>query len=84
LITVEEGSIGGFGSFAMQALAEEGMLDGSGALALKFRAMVLPDHFLDQDAPEELYAKAALDGKAIVAKALSALGRREAMASLIA
>ncbi|HET6378178.1 MAG TPA: 1-deoxy-D-xylulose-5-phosphate synthase [Methylocella sp.] len=85
LITIEEGSIGGFGSFVMQALAEEGMLDGIGARALKFRAMVLPDRFLDHDKPEKLYASAGLDAKGIVAKVLATLGREtEARTSLIA
>jgi len=45
LITIEEGSIGGFGSFVMQTLAEEGALDGIGARSLKFRSMVLPTAF---------------------------------------
>jgi 1-deoxy-D-xylulose-5-phosphate synthase len=85
LITIEEGSIGGFGSFVMQALSEAGVFDGIGAKNLKFRAMVLPDRFLDQDKPEKLYAKAGLDAKAIVAKILSILGRQaEAKKSLIA
>jgi 1-deoxy-D-xylulose-5-phosphate synthase len=85
LITIEEGSIGGFGSFVMQALSEAGVFDGIGAKNLKFRAMVLSDRFLDQDKPEKLYAKAGLDAKAIVAKILSILGRQaEAKKSLIA
>jgi 1-deoxy-D-xylulose-5-phosphate synthase len=85
LITIEEGSIGGFGSFVMQALSEAGVFDGIGAKNLKFRAMVLPDRFLDQDKPEKLYAKAGLDAKGIVAKILSILGRQaEAKKSLIA
>jgi 1-deoxy-D-xylulose-5-phosphate synthase len=85
LITIEEGSIGGFGSFVMHALAEEGMLDGVGSRSLKFRAMVLPDVFLDQDKPEKLYAKAGLDAKGIAAKALAALGREtDAVKSMIA
>src|SRR5208282_3142919 len=73
LITIEEGSIGGFGSFVMQTLAEEGALDGIGARSLKFRSMVLPDRFLDHDKPEKLYAGAGLDTKGIVAKALATL-----------
>ena len=82
LITIEEGSVGGFGSFVMQALVEEGAFDGRG---LKFRSMVLPDIFLDHDKPEKLYAKAGLDAKGIVAKVLATLGRRtDAVASLIA
>ena len=54
LITVEEGSIGGFGSFVLQQLAEDGFLD----KGLRVRAMVLPDVFLDHDKPELLYARA--------------------------
>ncbi|HXN89825.1 MAG TPA: 1-deoxy-D-xylulose-5-phosphate synthase, partial [Methylocella sp.] len=75
LITVEEGSIGGFGSFVMQTLAEDGAFDGASARSLKFRSMVLPDRFLDHDKPEKLYAGAGLDAKGIVAKVLATLGR---------
>jgi 1-deoxy-D-xylulose-5-phosphate synthase len=71
LLTIEEGSIGGFGAFAMQALAEHGALD----RGLKVRAMVLPDIFIDQDSPNAMYAKAGLDAKGIVAKAFEALGQ---------
>jgi 1-deoxy-D-xylulose-5-phosphate synthase len=71
LITIEEGSIGGFGSFVLQALAENGLLD----RGLKVRSMVLPDVFLDQDSPAAMYAKAGLDAKGIVAKAFEALGK---------
>ena len=71
LLTVEEGSIGGFGAFAMQELAEHGVLD----RGLKVRAMVLPDIFIDQDSPNAMYAKAGLDAKSIVAKAFEALGQ---------
>ncbi len=85
LITIEEGSIGGFGSFVMQQLAEDGMLDGTGRTPLKFRSMVLPDIYQDQDKPDRLYAQAGLDAKAIVAKVLSVLGRdEEAAKTLIA
>jgi len=70
LITVEEGSIGGFGSHVLGLLAESGLLD----RGLKVRTMNLPDVFLDHDKPDRLYAKAGLDAKAIVAKALEALG----------
>ncbi len=78
LITIEEGTIGGFGSFVMQALAEDGALDGAGTrVPLKFRAMVLPDTYQDHDKPERLYAQAGLDAKAIVAKVLSVLGRED-------
>src|SRR6201999_1852557 len=71
LITIEEGSVGGFGSHVMQFLAWEGLLDKS----LKVRPMVLPDRFQDQDAPDRMYEAAGLDAKAIVATALGALGR---------
>jgi len=71
LITIEEGSIGGFGSQVLQALAENGRLD----RGLKVRSMVLPDVFLDQDRPEAMYARAGLDAEGIVAKVLDALGR---------
>ncbi len=70
LLTIEEGSIGGFGAFVMQALAEHGVLD----RGIKFRSMVLPDLFIDQDSPNAMYAKAGLDAKGIVAKAFLALG----------
>ncbi len=85
LITIEEGSVGGFGSFVMQALAEDGAFDGTGATALKFRSMVLPDIYLDHDKPDRLYAQAGLDARASVAKVLGVLGRSEdAATSLIA
>ncbi|MGN6749048.1 MAG: 1-deoxy-D-xylulose-5-phosphate synthase [Xanthobacteraceae bacterium] len=71
LLTIEEGSIGGFGGFVMQALAEHGVLD----RGLKVRSMVLPDIFIDQDSPNAMYAKAGLDAKGIVAKAFQALGQ---------
>jgi 1-deoxy-D-xylulose-5-phosphate synthase len=71
LITIEEGSIGGFGSFVMHALAEDGLLD----RGLKIRSMVLPDLFIDQDKPDLLYARAGLDAKGIVAKVLDSLGQ---------
>ena len=71
MITIEEGSIGGFGSFVLQELAERGVLD----RGLRFRAMVLPDVFIDQDSPNAMYAKAGLDTRGIVAKVFEALGR---------
>jgi 1-deoxy-D-xylulose-5-phosphate synthase len=80
LITVEEGSIGGFGSYVVQALAEHAVLD-RGA---KVRCMVLPDVFIDQDSPAVMYAQANLDAKGIVAKVFEALGkdiRRDALHS---
>jgi 1-deoxy-D-xylulose-5-phosphate synthase len=71
LLTIEEGSIGGFGSHVMQMLAEHGMLDGG----LRMRSMVLPDVFLDHDSPNAMYARAGLDAKGIVAKVFEALGK---------
>ena len=74
LITIEEGSIGGFGAYVLQTLAENGVLDRGG---LKIRTMVLPDAFIDQDSPNAMYAKAGLDAKGIVAKVFEALGREK-------
>jgi 1-deoxy-D-xylulose-5-phosphate synthase len=71
LITIEEGSVGGFGSFVLQALAEHGMLD----RGLRVRPMVLPDTYIDHDTPAAMYAKAGLDAKGIVAKVFEALGK---------
>ncbi len=71
LLTIEEGSIGGFGSHVMQTLADNGMLDGG----LRMRAMILPDEFLDHDSPNAMYARAGLDAKGIVAKVFDALGK---------
>ena len=67
LITIEEGSIGGFGSFVLEFLSAEGLLDND----LKVRTMHLPDIFQDQDAPDKQYAQAGLDANAIVEKILS-------------
>ena len=71
LVTIEEGTIGGFGSYVMQTLAEASVLD----RGLKVRSMVLPDIFIDQDSPNAMYAKAGLDAKGIVAKVFEALGK---------
>ncbi len=71
LVTIEEGSIGGFGSFVLHALADKGLLDGK----CRVRSMVLPDVYLDHDKPEAMYAAAGLDAKGIVAKVFEALGR---------
>ncbi len=72
LITVEEGSIGGFGSLVLQTLTDHGAVD----KGLKVRCMVLPDTFIDQDSPAAMYAKAGLDAKGIVIKVFEALGRQ--------
>jgi len=77
LLTVEDGSVGGFGSHVLSLLAENGLLDAG----LKVRAMTLPDAFQDHDKPERMYAAAGLDSKGIVAKVLEALGAGEKRAS---
>ncbi len=64
VITIEEGSIGGFGSHVMQFLSERGVFD----RGLKFRSMILPDIFIDQDTPEKMYETAGLDSLSIANK----------------
>ena len=61
LITIEEGSVGGFGSHVMQFLSSRGIFD----RGLKFRSMILPDIFIDQDTPEKMYEAAGLDSVSI-------------------
>ncbi len=80
MITVEEGSAGGFGAHVLTLLSESGALD----KGLKVRVMTLPDQFQHHDKPDRMYAAAGLDAKGIVAKALAALGRLETASSLIA
>ena len=63
-ITIEEGSIGGFGSHVMQFLSDRGVFD----RGLKFRSMILPDVFIDQDTPEKMYETAGLDSLSIANK----------------
>jgi len=69
LITIEEGAIGGFGSHVSNFLSEKNLLD----KGLKFRSMVLPDKFIDQDKPELMYKAAGLDAQAIQEKVLDLL-----------
>jgi 1-deoxy-D-xylulose-5-phosphate synthase len=84
MITIEEGSIGGFGSQVFQALSEDGALDGLRG-AFKFRSMILPDIYIDHDKHDLMLARACLDARAIVAKALEALGdERGAARAMIA
>jgi 1-deoxy-D-xylulose-5-phosphate synthase len=71
LVTIEEGSVGGFGSFVLQYLATEGLLD----RGLKVRLMALPDTFIEHDKPEKMYDVAGLNAPHIVATVLSTLGR---------
>lgn len=70
LITIEEGAVGGFGSHVAQLLADEGVFD----TGLRFRSMVLPDTFIDQSSPEDMYATAGLNAADIEAKVLHVLG----------
>ena len=66
MITIEEGSIGGFGSHVANLLAEKGIFD----KGLKFRSMMLPDTFIDHDTPEKMYDVAGLNAKQIAQKIL--------------
>jgi 1-deoxy-D-xylulose-5-phosphate synthase len=71
LITIEEGSVGGFGSQVMQFLANEGLLDSG----LKIRSLVMPDIWMEQAKPEAMNAMAGLDRAGIVQTVFRALGR---------
>ena len=74
LITIEEGSVGGFGAHVLHALADMGLLDDG----LKVRTMVLPDIFQDHDSSEAMYREAGLDAEAIVTLVTSLLGAHRA------
>jgi len=69
IITIEEGSIGGFGSHVAKFLFEKNLLDNG----LKFRSMILPDKFIDQDKPELMYKLAALDSDSIEERVIDLL-----------
>jgi 1-deoxy-D-xylulose-5-phosphate synthase len=71
LMTVEEGSSGGFGSRVLELIARTDLME----RGLKVRTMALPDIFIDHDTPAAQYATAGLDARAIAAEALTALGR---------
>ncbi len=71
LITVEEGSRGGFGAFVLHYLSDDGLLDGG----LKVRTMTLPDIYQDHDSPTKMYDQARLNAPHIVETAMRALGR---------
>ena len=71
LVTVEEGSVGGFGTQVLHALAAEGLLDGG----LKVRTLGLPDRFIEQNKPATMYAEAGLDAKGVVTAVFAALGK---------
>ncbi len=71
LVTVEEGSVGGFGSHVLHFLAGQGLLDHG----LKIRTLALPDEFTEHAKPEAMYARAGLDSAGIVRTVFAALGR---------
>ena len=72
IITIEEGSIGGFGSHVSQFLSEKNLLDNN----LKFRSMILPDKFIDHNKPGLMYKEAGLDAEAIVSKVFNILNSK--------
>ena len=72
IITIEEGSIGGFGSHVGQFLTEKNLLDNN----LKYRSMTLPDRFLDHDKPDLMYKYAGLDANSIEIKILDTLNSK--------
>ena len=72
IITIEEGSVGGFGSHVSQFLSDKNLLDNN----LKFRSMILPDKFIDHNKPELMYKEAGLDAEAIVSKVFDVLNSK--------
>ena len=72
MITIEEGTVGGFGSLVLHHLAARGLLD----RGLKIRPLALPDRFIDHDKPDLQYDEAGLSARHITATALQALDRR--------
>jgi 1-deoxy-D-xylulose-5-phosphate synthase len=79
LITVEEGSTGGFGAQVLHALAREGLLD----RGLKLRTLTLPDRFIEQNKPAAMYVEAGLDAASIVGAVFAALGKDMASAERV-
>jgi len=75
MITVEEGSIGGFGSHVKNLLAEKGIFD----KGLKFRSMTLPDIFIEQDNPKKMYDTAGLNASQIAKKIIDILFTKESI-----
>ncbi len=73
MITIEEGSIGGFGSHVKNLLAERGVFD----KGLKFRSLTLPDEFIEQDDPKKMYDKAGLNSSQISKKIADILFQKE-------
>ena len=77
LVTVEEGSVGGFGAYVLNLLAEKRLLD----RGLKVRTMTLPDVFLDHDKPDRMYAQSGLHAAGITEKVMSVLSVGDAEAT---
>ena len=69
LVTVEQGAAGGFGAIVLQSLANLGALQSGAAI----RTITLPDRFIDQASPEEMYADAEMTAEDIAARAREAL-----------
>ncbi|MEO1745177.1 MAG: 1-deoxy-D-xylulose-5-phosphate synthase [Pseudomonadota bacterium] len=78
IVTVEEGSVGGFGSFVAQFLSSNGYLDNG----LRFRSLFMPDRFMDQASPDKMYELAGLDAQSIVDTVFKALGRERDLAAV--
>ena len=72
IISIEEGSIGGFGSHVSQYLFDNNLVDNG----LKYRSMILPDRFIDHDKPEQMYKYAGLDANSIENKVLDTLNSK--------
>ena len=72
LISIEEGSVGGFGSHVGQFLSDKNLLDNN----LKYRSMILPDRFIDHDKPDLMYKYAGLDADSIENKILDTLNSK--------
>ena len=75
VVTIEEGSIGGFGSHVKNLLAEKGLFD----KGLKFRSMTLPDIFIEQDIPKKMYDLAGLNASQISKKILDILFNKDSI-----
>ena len=78
VVTIEEGSVGGFGAFVLHFLSDEGFLDNG----LKIRTMVLPDIYQDQDSPQKMYDLARLNAPQIVERVRQALGMKATVVNL--
>ena len=77
LITIEDGSAGGFGAHVMQYLSSAGLMDNG----LKFRSLVMADTFMDQDSVTKQYDASGLNAPQIVETVLTVLGRTGAKSS---